>query len=159
MGLYGFKKQFVPFVIGGTRTHSIRAERKDGRVDKPGDICHLYYGLRTKQCQFLLRAPCVKVERISIYRAQIWLNEEELTLSEKDLLAWRDGFRRPDRCICMGDGLLGMVCEAHVGPLSRGCFDLMLRYWAETHGPDHFNGHMTHWDYGRAVFERGGKQG
>lgn len=76
MGLYNFKKQFVPYVLDGSKTHTIRAERK--HQDKPGNTMHHYYGLRTKHCEFLLRAPCVKVQPIGIYRAQVWLDGEEL---------------------------------------------------------------------------------
>lgn len=140
MGLYGFKKQFVPCVLDGSKTHTIRAERR--LQDKPGNTMHLFYALRTKQCEFLLRAPCVKVEPIAIYRAQVWLNGEELSLSEKDLLAWRDGFRYRNTA-----GTLELTG-------SGGCFDLMLQYWAKNRGPDNFTGRIFHWDYQRAVFER-----
>ena len=48
MGLYNFKPQFVPFILNGTKAHTIRAIRKDGLVDEPGDTMFLYTGLRQR---------------------------------------------------------------------------------------------------------------
>lgn len=46
MGLYNFQKRFVPFILSGAKTHTIRALR--AHPDKPGDTLHLYTGLRQK---------------------------------------------------------------------------------------------------------------
>ena len=40
MGLYNFKSQFVPAILSGTKTHTIRAVRAN--PDKPGNTLHLY---------------------------------------------------------------------------------------------------------------------
>ncbi len=44
MGLYNFKARFVPFVLDGSKTHTIRAKRR--YPAKPGDTLYLYTGLR-----------------------------------------------------------------------------------------------------------------
>lgn len=131
MGLYNFQPRFVPFVEDGTKPHTIRAERR--HLDRAGDICHLYTGLRTKSARLIFRAPCVGVEEIAISGAQLWIAGEELSSAEKDTLAWNDGFRHAD------------------APSSfKGCFDLMRQFWSEKHGSNiHFKGHITHWDYSR----------
>jgi uncharacterized protein YqfB (UPF0267 family) len=91
MGLYNFKKRFVPAILAETKTHTIRAERK--HRDKPGDWMHLYTGLRQKGAQLLMRRQCVKVEQIVINESgNIVIDGEMLTQSEMDLLARRDGF-------------------------------------------------------------------
>lgn len=92
MGLYNFKKRFAPFVLDGTKRHTIRAKRK--HPDKPGDTVHLYSGLRTKAARLLGRSLCVKVEdiRITIDR-QVYVDGILLSDSEKNVLAFCNGFR------------------------------------------------------------------
>jgi len=137
MPALSFQQRFVRFVETGSKTHSIRAERK--RPFRAGDTCHLYTAMRTKQCRLLGRAPCVKVEEIRLWRAGLWINGEELSISEKDSLAWRDGFRHPNSA--------GRLELTGVG----GCFDLMLRFWAKAHGDIDFRGQLIHWDWARRV--------
>jgi hypothetical protein len=94
MALYNFHKRFVPKIESGEKTHTIRADRKDGRVPKRGEILHLYTGLRQKGARLLMRARCTRVERIVITsNAQILINGTRLDPSECDLLARRDGFK------------------------------------------------------------------
>src|SRR4051812_22741705 len=85
MGLYNFKPQFVPLILDGTKTHTIRAPHKNSEgapQDKPGSMMHLYTGLRRrgpiiqklasgevvrqKMSRLLGRFECVKVEEIEI---------------------------------------------------------------------------------------------
>ena len=138
MGLYNFQQRFVPYILDGSKQHTIRACRKN--PEKPGNVCHLYKGLRQKGAQLLLRAPCTRVEEIRINRAQVWIDDVELSLSEKNSLAWRDGFR-----------FEGTVMEVTDPPVERdeGCFDLMLQFWVEKHGSTDFDGHIIHWDWNR----------
>lgn len=131
MGLYGFKKRFVPFVLEGSKTHTIRAHRT--HQDKPGDICHLYYALRTKQATLLGRFPCTKVEEIKVCLSDsrplpfstplITVDGEILSLDECIALAWRDGFRD--------------------GPREQA-FDRMMAFWE---GRLPFSGQIIHWNY------------
>lgn len=132
MGAYNFKAQFVPFVKNGTKRHTIRARRR--HPDRPGSTFYGFHGMRTQHCEKLIEAPVLRLEDIKIYRAQIWIEGEELGASEKDLLAWRDGFRYPEQ------------------PLyPKACFELMLRFWVKEHGDIDFAGDIIHWDYERRV--------
>jgi hypothetical protein len=103
MGIYNFKPQFVSFILDGSKRHTIRASRK--YMDKPGDMCHLYTGLRQKGAKLLFRAPCLKVEEIFIDSRELTagstfidmrVNGIPLSWDEKNELAWRDGFRGID---------------------------------------------------------------
>lgn len=132
MGLYNFKKQFVPYVLDGSKTHTIRGARR--YPDSPGDTCHLFTGLRTKEAWLLLRAPCVRVERFELYRGDMKIWGVSLSLDEKNAFAWKDGFRNPNN-----------------NP--RGCFDMMLEFWLKSHGTTEFVGQVIHWNFKKAVFK------
>ena len=56
MGLYNFQRRFVPKILAGENTHTIRGVRAN--PDKPGNILHLYTGLRRKGATLLMRVPC-----------------------------------------------------------------------------------------------------
>lgn len=96
MGLYNFQERFVPFILSGAKTHTIRATRK--YPDKLGNTLHLYTGLRVKgKTRLLMRAPCVKVETILIRSLEpsmfdVFIDGNELNLDELERLAKRDGF-------------------------------------------------------------------
>lgn len=104
MAAYNFKLQFVPAIRAGTKKHTIRAERKDGRVPKVGEPLALYSGMRTKQCFRILAANphCTKVERITIedlghssegdYGTLVCIDGQPLDRSECQALARADGF-------------------------------------------------------------------
>lgn len=151
--LLGFKSRFAAFVENGTKTHTIRATRKI--TPHAGEICHCYANPRQKTMRLLGRWPCIKVEPVQIFmcgdgRFSVHIGEHELTQDEKDLLAWRDGFRS-----------------------YKPAFVEMMRFWSETHGNSFavlvnsaayppgepvaitchaaldFSGHLIHWDYSR----------
>ena len=112
--LLGFKRRFAPLVFDGSKTHSIRAMRKDGKVPAVGETLHCYVDPRQKTMQLLGRWECVRVETIEIYTRgdgtfEVLIERVELSLGEKNLLAHRDGFRSDDP------------------------FLEMMRFWAETH--------------------------
>jgi hypothetical protein len=121
MGLYNFQARFVPKILSGEKTHTIRAIR--AVPDKPGNTLHLYTGLRRKGAQLLMRVPCVKVCEIEIDACGhecncdgfVSIDGVELSASERDALAVRDGFTD---------------------------FDEMLDFWA---GRLPFKGHIIHW--------------
>lgn len=160
--LLGFKRRFAQYVWEGSKTHTIRGERKN--PPKVGETCHCYVDPRQKTMALLGRWECVKVEPINIYecgdgRFGVVIASNELTPDEKDTLAWRDGFR-----------------SYH--PEHTGAFVEMMRFWTETHG-DHratiqvnranhpagepwrpkagttpaldFEGHIIHWKYSEAT--------
>lgn len=111
MGLYNFKPQFVPFLLDGSKTHTIRATRK--HPDKPGDTLHLYTGLRRKGARLLMRVECVKVEPITILyfrnhriapKEVVIIDRYELNRDECEVLARRDGFSSFGEMMSFWDG-------------------------------------------------------
>ncbi len=158
--LLGFKKQFVPFIESGAKTHTIRAKRKI--APKVGETCHCYTGLRQKGARLLGRWPCRKVDEIRIWQDlgethlppgrspmianlvidreaeewpfnfQVTINGEDLDQSERDVLAWQDGFRGADP------------------RNTKGCFEIMIGFWRKEHGKGRkldFTGDMIHWEF------------
>jgi len=96
VGLYNFQQRFVPKILSGEKTHTIRAIRAN--PDKPGNTLHLYTGLRHKGARLLMRVPCVKVDEIYIRLVNGWdagiaINGIDLDATECDYLARRDGFK------------------------------------------------------------------
>lgn len=159
MGLYNFKPRFVPYILGGTKRHTIRAERK-GANDVPGRWMHLYTGLRHKGATLLFRAPCIRTEFVRITEDhRVFIGASfghescrpygeghlvpggfvELTADERDLLAWRDGFRI--------DGTVMEITDPPTAP-HIGCFALMMQFWS---GRLPFEGLIYHWGYDRRV--------
>jgi hypothetical protein len=91
MGLYNFKKQFVPHILEGEKRQTIRADR--ARIDKVGDTMHLYTGLRQKGAQLLGRPTCIAVQEIEINsNGYVSIDGERLLLDEMERLARADGF-------------------------------------------------------------------
>lgn len=139
MGLYNFQSRFVPFILDGRKTHTIRAIR--AYPDKVGNILHLYTGLRQrgpimqklrsgkvvreKMARLLMRVPCVKVEEIEIRdgafgdenHASISIDGIRLDRSEREALARRDGFADMEQ---------------------------MIQFWR---GRLPFKGHVIHWRF------------
>jgi hypothetical protein len=95
--LLGFKRQFAPFVLDGSKTHTIRGIRKDERLPLVGETCHCYVDPRQKTMKLLGRWPLVKWDSIMIFkdglRYRVFVNEAELSFTEKNRLAFQDGFR------------------------------------------------------------------
>ena len=127
MGLYNFKKRFVPFILNGRKTHTIREPRK--HPDKLGNTLHLYTGLRQKGARLLMRVPCVKIEEIEIRvvgmekripqpKASIWIDGVELNESEIESFARRDGFDD---------------------------FREMMQFWHDAKREFPWHGHIIHW--------------
>ena len=147
--LLGFKRQFEPFVLDGSKTHTIRAECKLSR--KVGQRCDCYGDVRQKTMHLLGRWLCVKIETILIRCNdsgdwKVWIAGQRLAQDEMDLLAWRDGFR----CFNGDNSLLRYA----------GCFGLMAEFWTKTHGKRrhkflpkevNFKGMIIHWDYRQPV--------
>jgi hypothetical protein len=147
MGLYNFQPRFVPYILEGTKTHTIRAERR--HMDMPGRTMHLYTGLRHKGARLLMRVRCVKIEFVKFEtdgRVRIGARIDgydpkdsggagvpggflELDEDEKIALAWRDGFRFPETW---------RKRDRH----GVSCFDLMLEFWRERLP---WSGWIIHW--------------
>lgn len=148
MPAFSFQERFVPMVLDGSKDCTIRARRKKGFA-KQGDTLYLYYGMRTKWCRKLREETCTNVNTIIIHKDSIIviprrLSDEELentpwneimpgivVLSTKEMnsLAWRDGFRP----------------EGSTESNPKGAWQLMKRFWAQTHSLPFIGDHI-HWN-------------
>lgn len=140
--LLGFKRRFAPFVEDGSKTHTIRAIRKN--PPRVGETCHCYVDPRQKTMRLLGRFECVKVEEIEIRREGfgrrmgfLWkfvIDGISLSTDEMNALAWRDGFRSSEYDNAWAE---------------------MADYWIRMHGsgnkPFVFCGHVIHWRYKPAL--------
>lgn len=98
MPALSFKKQFIGRIARGEKSQTIRAERN--RPFQKGDRLFLYTAMRTKQCQKLGEAYCLKVAEIEInQKGKVII--EGLTLSEdqKNHLAVDDGFNTAEEMV------------------------------------------------------------
>jgi hypothetical protein len=64
MVAYSFKQQFVAPILSGAKQQTIRAGRK--RHARPGDMMHLYAGMRTRQCHLIGTSVCQYIIPITI---------------------------------------------------------------------------------------------
>lgn len=146
MPAYSFKERFIPMILNGTKSQTIRTRRR--HPAKVGDTLYLYFGLRTKYVRKLREETCIKTHSIAIddtgaipyiivydtlldkqeleiasrwpTHPDIWLDRPEatkLTGAAADLFAWKDGFRP----------------EGSTEQKPEGAFLLMLRFWKQTH--------------------------
>jgi len=99
MPAYNFQKRFADRVGNGTKLHTIRAYRKDGRHPIAGQPFRAYTGMRTKLCEPILFSTISKVEWVHIDVGGIVSivgpmaeHQRTLTHAERDALALGDGF-------------------------------------------------------------------
>ena len=151
--ILNFQRRFVPMILDLSKGHTIRGERKDGKRPQPGEMLHLYTGLRQPGSEFLLRAPCLRTEDLEIRTDEsptrnggviysppfIVIAGNRLTEDEADVLAWHDGFRWSD-------------FQGKITAQTGGCFKLMMQFWDGRLLP--FRGWITYWDTSKAKFER-----
>jgi 5-keto 4-deoxyuronate isomerase len=105
MGLYNFKPQFVPFILDGRKTHTIRAARIHRQ--KLGGIMHLYTGLRQRGAKLLMRAECTEIQLIAILEnGAVIVDGARLDAGERDALAISDGFENFERMLDFWNGRL-----------------------------------------------------
>lgn len=95
--IIGFKPEFVPKIISGTKIHTIRDDEHDRW--KPGMTMHMATGVRTKNYNQFHTAIVISVQRILIYPTPwemivIWDGDTHTCLCEDNikLLAKHDGF-------------------------------------------------------------------
>jgi hypothetical protein len=143
--LLGFKPQFEQFVREGSKTHTIRREKR--YPPKVGEICHCYGDVRQKTMHLLGRWPCIAVNEIVIrpltqelygcdrplvYGLCVTVNGEELSPDETEFLFWRDGFRDVPTCYTS----TAMARDFWIDNFKDG---------------KPFHGQMIHWDFARPV--------
>jgi len=95
--LLNFQAAFAPLVEAGVKPHTIRARRADGRDPLPGDMLHLYTGLRAKGARLLRREACEYTHEITIQPSvgnihNVLLGGWLLDQHEVEQLASADGF-------------------------------------------------------------------
>jgi hypothetical protein len=136
--LLGFQRQFEPYVLDGTKTHTIRAKRKVR--PKAGETCHCYGDVRQKSMHLLGRWPCVRVEDIRlkissrdsigfISRVDIYISGVLLNFDEASRFAWVDGFRPEHSTIDDPKNSLG----------------LLSRFWDGRFTDLWWSGDLIHW--------------
>jgi hypothetical protein len=96
MPLLNFKKRFVEPMRAGTKAHTIRGYRKDGRDPKPGEPLYCYCGARTKYCFKVFDKPpiCTRTIPIRIFKSLgiVMVDGAVLSSDEREMLAIADGF-------------------------------------------------------------------
>jgi len=92
MPAYNFQKQFVPMILDGSKTHTIRRRRK--YPTKEGSILSLYVGMRTKSCKLIAEVPCENVIPVLIYPFQKRFAAN--ILDDFDTFVREDGFENTD---------------------------------------------------------------
>ncbi|MFA5401785.1 MAG: hypothetical protein WC359_15140 [Dehalococcoidia bacterium] len=94
MPALNFKCDFVGAIQRGEKKQTIRQIRK--RPIKPGDILHLYTGMRTARCKKIGVAICESVQSIEIHNDRMSLDDADMLKWEQVQMALADGFRDVD---------------------------------------------------------------
>lgn len=146
--LLGFKRQFEPFILEGSKTYTIRREKKIS--PKVGETCHCYGDVRQKTMHLLGRWPCIAIDSVTIKPIMVegWqslgldkpmivtlavsINGEELSADEAETLFYRDGFRN--------------VPPAYTSTA------MARDFWRHNFKDgEPFQGQMIHWDFSKSV--------
>lgn len=69
MPALNFRARYVEPILAGTKIHTLRQMRRDGRDPAPGDELALYTGMRTKQCRLLERVTITAVRDCRLWIA------------------------------------------------------------------------------------------
>jgi hypothetical protein len=111
-----FKMEFAPLVESGEKRQTIRMRGK--RYAEPGDILHLFTGMRTKQCRKLADVKCVIAVQIYVDTVNEWILARHFpsvkySYGEAQLVARADGFKDQDSFFAFfrqqyGDGIHAM---------------------------------------------------
>ncbi len=123
--LLGFKRRFAPYVENGSKKHSIREDVNDRwKADLPVDA---YVDPRQRTMRRLIpRTVCTKTESIVFdgdgteFGTSVMIDGTYLDQDERNLLAWKDGFRHPNDDKELHDHCVNAL----------GCFGLMMNYWS-----------------------------
>lgn len=123
MVAYSFKARFAPLIADGSKTQTVRADRK--RHARPSETLQLYTGMRTRVCRLVATSTCVSVAPIRFDFTLGAVGELELPgqrlrhRSNLDIFARHDGFAD---------------------------WDDLRAFWAAAHpGMDQFEGVLIRW--------------
>jgi len=91
MPAYNFRRHFTELILDGAKCCTIRPPRAR-RPTRPGDVLHLFTGMRTRSCIKLCQATCLDVQLIRIDENVIVLAGRRLDERERAALIQADGF-------------------------------------------------------------------
>lgn len=91
MPAYNFRRHFTELIVRGAKCCTIRPPRAR-RPTRPGDVLHLFTGMRTRSCIKLRQATCLDVQPITIAENVIVLAGRTLNADERAALIQADGF-------------------------------------------------------------------
>lgn len=138
--LLGFKRCFESYILEGSKTHTIRAKRK--QPPKIGETCHCYGDIRQKSMHLLGRWKCTGVQDIRmritgrdqegfVRSMDIYIDGMLLTFEEASMLAWRDGFRPSGST------------QYRPGP----SLQMMANHWTDRFRDGEWVGDLIHWRF------------
>lgn len=129
---YNFQSRFVTPILSGTKPHTIRAARKDGRLPKPGDPLRFYTGMRSRACAHVADAQCLAVASIRIQTTLDGLLEVGVThsLDETALRGWVAISDSDALALCLRDGFTS----------ASEFIDFFLPF-----APSRWDGHIIYW--------------
>ena len=87
----GFKPQFVPKILDGTKKHTVRVDAKNRY--EIGKTLHMATGVRTKNYNCFKVLRITGIQKISIYKNHfVYIDGKLLNTIETNLFAENDGF-------------------------------------------------------------------
>lgn len=132
MVAYSFQRRFVPAILDGSKTHTLRGPRR--RYAREGEAMQLYAGMRTRQCRLIARATCNRffgvVLKFSAYQCFALFD-----VVEQEPGVWK----RRGRLRRMGDP------DAFARSDGFEDIDDMGRWWRDNHGVTSWEGFLIGW--------------
>lgn len=98
MPALNYKPEIAERYENGSKLHTIRTRRRDGRNPRPGQTLYQYTGQRTKKCRKLGEDTCKHVRDIQIWFPEasglptIEIDGQRLSVCQFDQFARNDGF-------------------------------------------------------------------
>ena len=135
MVAYSFKRFFAPQIVLGSKSQTVRANRK--RHARPGEELQLFQGMRTRNCRKIIDDPtCRAVSPIvltfdSAGTGMDWIEiaGTSLDAAEMEEFARKDGFD-----------------PAHVDLGGETALENLVRFWTSEHGKlVQFEGVLIEW--------------
>lgn len=132
MVAYSFQRRFVPAILDGSKTHTLRGPRR--RHAREGEALQLYTGMRTRQCRLIARATCNRVFGVLLKFSE-W---QSFCLF--DLVELGPGEFK-------GRGRLRPIGDPDAFARSDGfeSIDEMGRWWRENHDVTSWEGFLIGW--------------